>query len=300
MHSNKYNLPTPTAIEELSYEKILTDNVSYAKELLPNWQAVESDAYMILLESQSYKELHFRAFLNGLVKKMLPHYSSGSDLDNFIFGFYGGITRLENENDEEFLERAMLSVNRFSTAGPTEAYEYHTYKADARVTDVKVISAIKPLSEYVSLFIGRDEAGILAALKELMGDMATVEIYIASKDTVDDNLVQIVQTTLNAEKTRPLTDRVLVKPALIKDVVLDVILEVYDLAQSTTIKEQIDNNFNRVLKIGEDVIYSELISKLHINGVYNVITNINKTIIVADTEIAKLRLTLKFVHGEVR
>lgn len=300
MFNNKYNLPAPTVIEELSYEKTLSDNVSFAKELLPNWQAVESDKYMILLESQSNKELHFRAFINSLIKKMLPHYSSGSDLDNFIFGLYGGVTRLSNENDAEFLERAMLSVNRFSTAGPTKAYEYHTYKADARVADVKVINAIKPLSEYVSLFVGRDEVGVLAALKELMGDMATVEIYIASKTIVDDNLLQIVQTALNGEKTRPLTDRVRVYAALLKDIVLNVTLEVYDLAQSTTIQEQINSNFLKVFKIGEDVICSELISKLHINGVYRVVTNINNDVIIADTEIAKLRLNLSFVQGEVR
>jgi len=300
MLDNKYNLPTPTAIEELSYEKILTDNVSFAKKLLPTWQPVESDEYMILLESQSNKELHFRAFINELVKKMLPHYSSGSDLDNFIFGFYGGIRRLDNENDAEFLERAMLSVNRFSTAGPSEAYKYHTYEADARVGDVKVINALKPLSEYVSLFVGKDEVGILAALIQLMGDMATVEIYIASKDVIDNDLLQIVQTTLSAEKTRPLTDRVVVKPAIIKDVILAVTLEVYDLSQEIVIENEINSNFLKFFKIGEDVIYSELISKLHINGVYRVITDINSDVIIEDTEIAKITLNLNFVQGEVR
>lgn len=300
LEKNKYNLPIPTAIETLSFEKILEDNVAYAKELLPSWQPVESDEYMILLESQSYKELHFRAYINELIKKMLPHYSSRDDLDNFIFGFYGGITRLENEDDEEFLDRAIMSVNRFSTAGPFEAYKYHTYKADSRVDDVLVINAIKPLSEYVSLFLGQDEAGVLAALQELMSDMATVEIYIASKEIIDASLIQTVQTTLDDERTRPLTDRVIVKAASIKDVILDVTLELYDLSQSELVQNSINTNFAKFFKIGEDLIYSEIISKLHIDGVYKVTLNINDDVIIADTEIAKVTLNLSFVQGEIR
>ncbi|WP_324171982.1 baseplate J/gp47 family protein [Sulfurimonas sp.] len=300
MLNNKYNLPIPTAIEVLNFEKILQDNVAYASELLPNWQPVESDDYMILLESQSNKEVYFRAYINSLIKKMLPHYSNGADLDNFIFGFYAGITRLKDEEDAEFLDRAILSVNRFSTAGPIEAYAYHTYKADSRVVDAKVINAIKPLSEYVPLFVVQDEAGILAALMQLMGDMATVEIYIASKNTVDEELLQIILTTLNEEKTRPLTDRVIVKSATIKEVVLDATLEVYDLTASATIETQIRINFNKFFKIGEDLIYSKIISSLHINGVYKVTTNINDDVVIKDTEIVKLTLNLNLVQREMR
>lgn len=300
MLNNKYNLPTPTAIEVLDFEKILQDNINYALELLPNWQPVESDDYMILLESQSNKEVYFRAYINSLIKKMLPHYSSGTDLDNFIFGFYAGITRLENEEDDAFLDRAILSVNRFSTAGPTEAYAYHTYKADSRVDDVKVINAIKPLSAYVPSLIGQDEAGVLTALGEIMGDLATVEVYIASKETIDESLIQKVQNTLNAEETRPLTDRLLVKAATIKEVLLNATLEVYDLNQTSTIENEINSNFNRFFKIGEDLIYSELISSLHINGVYKVTINIDDDVVIANTEIAKLTVNLNFTQADVR
>ena len=300
MLNNKYNLPTPTAIEVLDFEKILQDNINYALELLPNWQPVESDDYMILLESQSNKEVYFRAYINSLIKKMLPHYSSGTDLDNFIFGFYAGITRLENEEDDAFLDRAILSVNRFSTAGPTEAYAYHTYKADSRVDDVKVINAIKPLSAYVPSLIGQGEAGVLTALGEIMGDLATVEVYIASKETIDESLIQKVQNTLNAEETRPLTDRLLVKAATIKEVLLNATLEVYDLNQTSTIENEINSNFNRFFKIGEDLIYSELISSLHINGVYKVTINIDDDVVIANTEIAKLTVNLNFTQADVR
>jgi phage-related baseplate assembly protein len=51
---------------------------------------------------------------NSAIKKMLPHYSSGADLDNFVFAYYGGELRLQGEeptaNYEFELEEA-LSVN---------------------------------------------------------------------------------------------------------------------------------------------------------------------------------------------
>jgi phage-related baseplate assembly protein len=53
---------------------------------------------MMQIEAFSYKELLLKNMINGLIKKMLPHYSKDADLDNFIFGFYGGEQRLEGAN----------------------------------------------------------------------------------------------------------------------------------------------------------------------------------------------------------
>jgi phage-related baseplate assembly protein len=297
---NKYNLPDPTAIEEISFESIVDENIAFTQALIPDWKPTESDPWMIAIESFSYKELYLRMKMNEDKKKMLPHLSSGSDLENFIFGFYGGITRLEGESDEEFLDRAMLSLNRFTTAGSRKSYEYHTYSADARIDDVKVINALKPLSEYVNLFVGKDEAGVLEALKIVMGDQATVEVYIASEYIIDEELLEIVREKLNQDEIIPTTDRVRVADAPIKDVIINATLELHDLNNKDHIEAQIKESFKKFFKIGEDVIYSDVISKLHINGVYKVSTNISDDVVVSDTEVAKLSLNLDFVQAVMK
>ncbi len=298
MLKSRYNLPEPTAIEILKYEHILEDNVAYAKDLLPKWEAVESDSFMILLESQSVKELYLRTYINELVKKMLPHYSSGADLDNFVFGFYGGVKRVENESDEEFLERAVLSVNRFSTAGAIKGYEFYAFKADERVDDVLVRSGGRPLHEYVSEFYQKSEDEILQALNTLMGDGATVEVFIASQEGVD--VSSIVEDALNSLEVRPLSDRVVVRMATPKTINIEAKLEIYDMNDKEVIEKRCRDNLTRFYKIGEDVVYSEVIHSLHVSGVYRVTTNLDSDIVVEDTQVAKMNLSFEFIQGVVK
>ena len=297
MVENKYNLPLPTAIEVVTFETVLAENVEIMKGLLKDWIPVESDPYMIVLEAFSYKELQNRLNDNEKIKKMIPHLTSGGDLDVVLFSYFGGIKRLENENDEDFLDRAVLSLNRSSTAGAYKTYEYHTYSANEIIEDVKVMNGLKLLASYVPLFLNKNETEILAALFQLIGDMATVKVYIASSDEITNETIQDVITMLNDERIRPLTDRVKVLPASIKDLVLDVDLEIYDLNNQELIQKNITKNFDKFFKIGEDLIYSELISKLHVNGVYKVVTNIKNDVFIEDTEVLKVSLNFNFTQA---
>jgi len=292
--NSKYNLPLLTAIEVVTFETILQENIEIMQKLLKDWVPVESDPYMIILESISYKELQNRLNDNEKIRKMIPHLTSGDDLDVILFSYFGGIKRLENENDEDFLDRAILSLNRNSTAGAYKTYEYYTYSANETIEDVKVLNGLKPLSTYVPLFLDKNEDEILKALFKLVGDMATVEVYIASKNEITQQVIDDVITMINDEKIRPLTDRVLVKPASKKDLVIDIDLEIYDLNNQELIQENISKNFNQLFKIGENLIYSELISKLHINGVYKVVTNISNDVVVSNTEVLKVSLNFNF------
>lgn len=298
--NTKYNLPLLTAIEVVTFETILEENIIIMKRLLKDWVAVESDPYMIILECISYKELQNRLNDNEKIKKMIPHLTSGDDLDVVLFSYFGGIKRLENENDEDFLDRAILSLNRSSTAGAYKTYEYFTYSANETIEDVKVLNGLKPLATYVPLFLEKNEAEILEALFQLIGDMATVEVYIASENEITQEVLDDVNTILNDEKIRPLTDRILVKPASKKDLVLDVSLEIYDLNNKEVIQNEIMKNFDKFFKIGEDLTYSELISQLHINGVYKVVTNIKDDVIVSDIEVLKVSLNFTFTQAIVR
>lgn len=297
MRENKYNLPLPTAIEVLTFETILEENITIMKKLLPSWVPVESDEYMIVLESISYKELAVRLKDNEKIRSMIPHLTSCGDLDVVLFSYFGGIKRLENESDEDFLDRAILSLNRSSTAGAYKTYEYHTYSANEIIEDVKVLNGLKPLATYVHLFYNKNETEILAALFKLMADMATVEVYIASTHEITENVIFDTVKILNDEKVRPLTDRVLVQAATIKKMTIDLSLEIYDLNNQELIETEILKNMNKFFKIGEDLIYSDLTSKCHINGVYKVVTNISDDVVVEDTEVLKVSLNFNFIQA---
>ena len=135
----KYNLPEPTAISKLSFEEIKAEIIANIKALKPDIELVESDDYMVMLEAFAYRELYLRNLINEDIKKMLPHYSGGADLDNFIFSFFGGEKRLDGEDDLAFLERAKLSLNSYSSAGSEQSYEYWTKSFSANIYDVKAI-----------------------------------------------------------------------------------------------------------------------------------------------------------------
>ena len=297
MVNNKYNLPVPTAIEVISLEEIIQENVKIFKEQMPEWLPVETDAWMIAIESFSYKELFLRKKINEKILKMLPQYSNKADLDNFVFSFYGGIKRIKNESDDKFLERAMLSVNRFSTAGSANAYIYYTLLNNALVQDVKVINTIEPLSSYIPLFTNKNEDEILSALRVLMSDMATVKVYITSNSIIKDSLIEEINSNLNDEKIRPLTDRVLVQRASIVEIDLVANVELYNLAQKENITKEILKNFEKIYKIADDVIKSNIIASLHINGVYRVSTNLNADLSIEDTQVAKINLSLNFTQA---
>ncbi len=90
-------LPAPTILQETAIEKIIEENVALTKDLMEqkgiNWEPCESDPNMMQIEAFSYKELALRKRINKLIRAMLPHLSSGDDLDNFIFAFYAGEQR---------------------------------------------------------------------------------------------------------------------------------------------------------------------------------------------------------------
>lgn len=143
-------LPRAAVIEELSYEAIVARQRTKFQEL---WEAVrianpdlnlptydvgmlESDPVMIIIESESYRELLLRARVNDAARANLLSYSAGTDLDNLAADH--GVTRLVGETDSALRERIVLADQGRSTAGPEDWYAYHARSADVRVKDVKV------------------------------------------------------------------------------------------------------------------------------------------------------------------
>ena len=151
--------------------------------------------------------------------------------------FEGGA---DEENDERLRDRAVLSLERFSTAGSRKAYIYHALTANA-----KVIEAIA-----------------------LNGGPGIVKVYVKSSDE-SEAVLESVRTVLNDEKVRPLTDTVIVANATKKAVNIKAQLELTDPFLQAEIQNAIDA-VQKSLPLGEDLNLSRIYSTLHQNGVYRV------------------------------
>jgi len=90
------SLPTPDILEIPTFWDIVRENQNLLYEIDEKYkQLAEDEDIRVIIEAFAYRELHLRALVNLKIKNMLPHYATGADLDNFIFGFYGGVTRLK-------------------------------------------------------------------------------------------------------------------------------------------------------------------------------------------------------------
>lgn len=144
----------------------------------------------------------------------------------------------EIESDERLRERAVLSLERFSTAGSKKAYVYQALSANAKVEEVSVLN----------------------------GGAGVVKIYIKTSDMSEETR-QSVAEYLNGEKVRPLTDTVTVANATIKNIEVRAELELTDMFLQDSIDKEIKAS-KTSLSIGEDLNLSYIYSTLHKNGVY--------------------------------
>jgi len=102
------------------------------------------------------------------------------------------------EDDERYRERIWLSRERRTTAGSRLMYEFYTKSADVRVKEVNVANG---------------GAGVVKVC------------YHADEDITD-----IVKNYLNADEIRPLTDKVEVEKAIVKEVLIDAVLIAKDIS----------------------------------------------------------------------
>ncbi|MDR1975585.1 MAG: baseplate J/gp47 family protein [Campylobacteraceae bacterium] len=348
------NLPKPEIIENINYEATKQDIVDKFRAQFPDYELLESDPYISVLEAIAYRKVLLKNRINDSIYSMLINYATGADLDN-LAALYGvarlqgtkpqaqvnfsltialstdvtipagtifrsdrgdistlkssvtipagettafGILILEEytkqsavkteyiqnplpfvikasqpdsyiggapvESDDAFRERAILSLDRFSTAGSVQAYKYYTLTANAKIEEAAVTTPA---------------AG-------------TVKVFIKVSDDAD--VKADVLAALNADKVRPLTDLVEVDMAEQQELKVEATLELLDISRQAEIDAKIRASTKR-FALGEDVNLSYLYKTLHQEGVYRVIlTNPDADKIAADNkfyEITEWRLT---------
>jgi phage-related baseplate assembly protein len=337
---------------------VTLDNIlSTFHDLYPEYQLLESDPVMMSIRLQANREVMIKTAVNKKLKEMLPQYATGADLDNYIFGFYGGMRRLlgeeptaiyqfkltaplslvkkipkglqledeegngatlleeiliqegetegyglvkleqkteksdlnpeeivtpisylksaklqepflggaDVESDEAFLNRAMFTFYKYSTAGSKHAYKYHAFKADGRVEDV---------------FIDSKNRGEVCVYIKTSGDKSVV------KKSVDSYMQQ--------DNIRAFTDKVIVENAIEKSIDITARVTLFDILKQENIGKKIEENLQTSYKIDEDLPLSLIYEKMHAGGVYQVnldgieqsiLTKKNEYIVVANIKI---------------
>lgn len=157
----------------------------------------------------------------------------------------------DKENDDAYRERIHESPERFSTAGPTGAYEYWAKSANSAINDVTVYSP---------------SAGVVEIRPLLDGGK------IPKQEVLD-----VVDSILNKDTVRPLTDQVQVKAP--EPVRYDISLTYYSDrgASESTVKNAVTQTITgyerwQSAKIGRDINPSRLIADvMSVPGVKRVI-----------------------------
>lgn len=152
------------------------------------------------------------------------------------------------EDDESYRERIHEAPEKFSTAGPTLAYEYHAKTASALISDVSVESPAPGEVDVYPLLKG----GVLPGEESLT----------------------VVREKLNDRRIRPLTDKVSVKaPESVKyDVEARYYIDRRDATEVATIQTRAENAVQEFIawqkeKLGRDINPTELYYRLRAAGV---------------------------------
>lgn len=173
----------------------------------------------------------------------------------------------DTEGDNEYAERIRIAPNKFSTAGPTGAYEYWAYTAHQSITDVKVY----------------------------MPEAGKVDIVVLCKngEIPTDEIIESVKNTCTDKKVRPLTDYVEVKrPEIINyDLHASYYISEKNQAVAIALKEQIESAYRSYLvwqkeRIGRDKDFTELITTMKNAGASRVSITEELFTSVGNTQVA--------------
>lgn len=285
-------IPAPEIVEELDYETILQAMITDLQSRDPSYtEILESDPGVKILEVAAARELILRQRINEALRATMLRYAIGSDLDN-LAAFYG-VTRLANETDDPLRLRTIERIMGSSTAGGAAWYRYQALTADNRVKDAAVSSpapgevAIAILSQegYQALTAtgtNLDQLGVAFGIVRNTGeaDAAYRSRILAFVQAgggfglASEELVEAVDTHLQSDDVRVITDTVTVQGANIINV--NVTAQIYLYPQTPqAVFDNLEANlraaFDAQSGLGWDVTTSWLIAQLHPAGVQRVV-----------------------------
>lgn len=154
----------------------------------------------------------------------------------------------DTEEDDVFRARIPLALEAYSCAGPALAYRYWAMSAHNSILDVSVVSP---------------SAGV-------------VQIYPLTREGApSQHVMDLVAAAVSDDKRRPLTDQVQVLPPQAVHFSIDASLILYGSTDRASVLAKINQilaEYQKTigLKMGRDIVPSQLSALIHIDGVYSV------------------------------
>jgi phage-related baseplate assembly protein len=171
-----------------------------------------------------------------------------------------------------------MKPESYSTAGPTEGYKFHARSASGLIKDVNV-SSPEPGTTLVTVLSSEGKG-------------------IPSKTILD-----LVTSALNADRVRPLCEKVIIQQAEIIYYAIIADLYVYAGAVSPLITNEAESALvsyaNTHHKLGEDITVSAVNAAAFIAGVQRVVLNLNADLTVAHNQAAWCSSILVRIAGVV-
>lgn len=225
---NLSNLAVPDAIIVPDADDIFSAWLTRLRELDPDFDAlVESDPTYKQGEVSSYQLTLAFQRVNDAVRAVFLASAIDADLDQLGANFNverqlitpanpNAVppTEAVYEDDDAFRERIQLSWAQLNTAGARNAYRYYAKSADPDILDA---DAYGP---------------------ETHSRPGEVDVYVLSRTgdgTASPELVAKVDSTLNADEVRPLTDYVSTQSAAILNYTIEAVLDIPDGPDAQTV-----------------------------------------------------------------
>ncbi|CAD6040077.1 baseplate assembly protein [Escherichia coli] len=260
-------LPVPDVVQIPDTEAIFSQWLAKVRELDPEFDAlVESEPAYKQGEAGAYRVALLMQRVNDSARAVLLASAMKTDLDQLGANFNvrrmvitpaqpEAIPPVEAvyEDDDAFRERIQLSWSQLNTAGARSAYRFHAKSAAADVLDAEAYGP------------------------ETHGRPGCVDVYVLSREgdgTASQELLESVNTALNADEIRPLTDYVSVQSALLTrfNVVAELVID--DGPDAATVRDNavavLRNYLSLMHRINRGVPLSGIYHALHNDGVSRV------------------------------
>lgn len=181
----------------------------------------QGQAEHFILDLIAYRELLMRNAINNAFRQSFPQYATGEHLD--WIGDLWGTPRLDNEDDESYRQRILLSSRAYTTCGTAEMYMHHVLNVDAMVLDCFVETKGNGVVDIYTLL---DDA-----LDTQAKDALNHRIYAYVSDDTRRTICDTIRVRSAKTITTPVTVTLMIEPG-------------YDFA---TIKREFKQVLNRYL-----------------------------------------------------
>lgn len=260
-------LAAPDVVEALDPEVIIAEAKAWLLAIMPSLADtldLESEPVTKLIELLAYRELLTRARVNDAARAVMLATATGADLDNLAALL--GVARLTltpadpeaippvaavMEGDASLRSRTQLSLEGFSTAGPTGAYLFHALSASGDVLDASVTSPSP-------------------------GDVVVTVLSRLGNGAPSEALVATVAAAINDERVRPLCDNAITQAASITPYVVTAALTMLPGPDPEVARASAEAALRAYVadahRLGRAVRLSGLYRALHIPGAVESVT----------------------------